>query len=145
MAITYNAIGEYLQYIYRYDASAGTYSDNLADLTDFDYFDDACTAGDILYFAGRDNTAHEFYRSDYEAIRTLRLNVGASFAAADVTFAWEYRSRSAGWTALPNLVDGTAGFSNLGTNDITWDMPDDLTETTIKGAVSYTHLTLPTN
>ena len=112
-----------LNRIYRYDASAGTFSSNLYASSAFDYFDDNAAVGDCIYFG--------MYKNAYGMYDDLKFYVGTPLSATSITVVWEYYNGSDGnmmngtWTALPGLTDNTNAFQNSGENWVTFDVPDD--------------------
>ncbi len=133
MAVTYNAWGANLAAIHRVTAG-GVWSDNLSELTAFDYFTDAPVVGDCLYFAGSNVTG---YGVDF---RNLRLFIGTPLAATSISVAWEYYTweyYSGAWYALPGIVDGTNAFQNAGQQDVTWTVPLVWRSTTLNGLRSH--------
>ncbi|MFB0523977.1 MAG: hypothetical protein ACETVZ_00425 [Phycisphaerae bacterium] len=132
MAFVYNQ-ERILTCIFRWDESMGIYSSNLAGLSVFDYFDDACTVDDAIYFMW----------TGYAQFLEIVFNVGTAFAAASHTIVWEYYGYDAGdggwgWHALPNVVDNTNGFTVLGINSVTWDKPPRFYDaTTVNGIFAF--------
>lgn len=51
-------------------------------------------------------------------------------------FIWQYWNGSS-WTALADVVDGTAGFTILGAVDVTWTVPDDWEQNEVNGTIAY--------
>ncbi len=116
MGISYNA---WTTPGHIYTFSGGGFSANRSGLAGFDYFPDAAQVNDALYFG------HTPRFDD------LWVWVGTPFAAASVTFAWEYWNGSA-WTAL-EVMDGTNGWSATGQRIISFTPPDDWRETVVNG------------
>ena len=119
------------EYIYRYHN--GSFSSNYAGSSEFDYFEDDAMVDDCIYF-GRyvwGGAPRRFHR--------IKLYVGTAFAANSVTFAWEYYRSDTGWTAIPNVVDRTQGFSRLGENWIMFEYNDLVkwSGTTVNGVNGY--------
>jgi len=112
MSITFNTWINVVK-IWIYDNGSGLYT-QVTNTAPFDYFTDDCEAGDFLLFA----------ISTISHPRNLLFNIGTAFAANSVTFAWEYLKEIGVWEALSNVVDGTNDLSNLGQNNVTFDMPD---------------------
>jgi len=118
-AYTYNTYSDsLLSHIWTDDG--GSFSANRVSDTAFDYFPDDAAVDDAIYFC------------DDEYWRNLKLYVGTAFVANSVTFVWEYWNGSA-WTALSNVVDNTNGFTVLGENTVTWDIPTDWIPKDING------------
>ena len=110
--VTFNEQEVNLYFIYKYDASLGTYSADLKTSTAFDYFDDNATAGDCIYFS------QQGFSCD------ILFEVGTALVADAITLVWEYYdSDLAAWTAIPNLHDDTNSFQTLGANYVYWDLP----------------------
>lgn len=129
MAITYNAFGANLSHIYQDDG--GVFGANQVAAAVFDYFPDLSAPNDALYFGGHGTGVADFA----VAWHNLQFDVGVAFNAAAVTFVWEYWNGA--WTLLTGLVDGTAGFTNIGVNMLTFDRPEDWQHTTVNGAREF--------
>ncbi|MDD3662002.1 MAG: hypothetical protein PHG63_02950 [Candidatus Dojkabacteria bacterium] len=104
------------------DQVTTAYSDNFAEETAFDYFQDSIEVGDILWF-GR----HGWLFND------IQVQVGTALAADAITLEWQYHgydsgaatpSYGANWKDL-TVTDNTTNFTVVGQNTITFDPPDD--------------------
>jgi hypothetical protein len=109
MAVYYNE--SYIDTEYLFTCDGGTYSANLSTSTAFDLFPDDAAIDDAIYF-GR-----------IKEFKNIKFYVGTAFAATSVTFVWEYYDGSS-WQTL-SVTDNTNGFTNLGENEVTWNVPHD--------------------
>lgn len=101
--------------IFRYDASAGTFSADLAGETAFDYFGDDADVGDYLCFA-----LDRYGGNDYNwHFRNVRLYVGTPLVASAITLVWEYSYNASTWEAIPDVVNGDAMLS-AGAQEVSW-------------------------
>lgn len=103
--ITYNTASNTPAYIFRATGGGTVFSANLAGNAAFDYFVDAPTVGDALYFSGNGILAR---------MSNLDLTVGTAMAGTGITLVWEYRGKDGNWHLLHNFTDGTAGFTVTG-------------------------------
>ena len=119
-----------VDYAFFYNANTGAWTDETADINNPTVDDvylppqQATTEGDCIYVG-----------SDYK-FNKARFNVSTAGSYSDITIAWEYWNGSS-WASLPNLADGTNGFKNSGTNDVTFSIPTDWAKTTIQGKTAY--------
>jgi hypothetical protein len=116
VGISYNA---WVTLGHIYGETGGGFSANHAGQAVFDYFPDTAQVNDALYFG------HNPRFDD------LRVWVGPPFAAASVTFAWEYWNGSV-WAAL-SVADGTNGWTATGQRTIGFTPPDDWRESVVNG------------
>lgn len=91
--------------------------------TAFDYFPDTAVVGDALWFW-----------LPYPPFG-LRFSVGTPFAAASVTFVWEYYSKASGWTTL--RVTNADAFTKAGQQDVLFVPPEDSYNYTNGGGYLY--------
>jgi len=103
---------------YYYKASTAAFTTR--NKTTGDYFADDCAVGDCLYFPSTNSTVYSAC-----TFKNLKLYIGTAFAADAVTFVWEYASGSSSWTALPDLVDNSSGFTLTGERIVEWTVPTD--------------------
>jgi len=96
--------------IFRYYASNNSYSSNLASLSSFQLFSNNAQPGDMIYFGiGIYNT----YPSP--PWHDLYFSISTPLQGSNIQLVWEYWNDSANtWTPIPNLVDGTNGFTKSG-------------------------------
>jgi len=113
-----------------YNANTAVYTDETADINNDTANDvvlppiQTTTSGDAIYI-GRDS---QFWK--------IEIDVGTAGVYADITLAWEYWNGTA-WTALPDLSDGTAGFTVSGKNDVTFSVPTDWAQNAVNGVTKY--------
>lgn len=120
-----------MDYVYAYDDSAATYTNETADAGDYGaadvpFFEDLATAAnDYLYIGG----ASPFYNVNF----FLSTKAGAN-ASPD----WEYYSSVAGdWSDIVTEVDGTAGFTQDGGVDWMSGNVPSWTNNTVNGINAY--------
>ena len=119
MAITFN--GNYnLSRMYFYDLSTDIYTNR--GVSTVNLFDDSAQAGDAVMFM--------LSRGSNGKYQGINFNIDTALVGTDVVLIWEYQKKGTGsynptWHALSNVVDGTNGFTTLGVNSVTWDMPTD--------------------
>ena len=53
------------------------------------------------------------------------FNISKAIGGTSVSLVWEYYQNPGGWTSIPGIVDRTAGFTETGTNSVTWRPPLD--------------------
>jgi len=107
MALTYNTATKNLSLIYRATSGGTVFSANLVNETDFDYFEDAPSVNDCLYFCI--NTT-----SPKKSFSDLIFTVGTPMAGTDIVLKWEYYNGSA-WIDIPSSQDDTSGLTVAGT------------------------------
>ena len=86
MAVTFNADRD-CTHIYTDDG--GSFSANLTTTTAFDYFPNDAAINDAIYFGV--TTPEDWMFKD------IKFYVGTAFAAASVTFVWEYYRSDSSW------------------------------------------------
>jgi len=118
-----------IDFAWSYNASTALYTDETADINESTADDvalppiQATAEGDALYI-GRSKIFNEIF-----------ISVTTPGAYNDITIAWEYYNGSA-WVPLPNVSDGTYGFTSLfGT--VSWDMPSDWKKRSVNGKNYY--------
>jgi len=117
MAVAYNGYSAYCNTIKRW-VNGSLESTERAGLTDWDYFEDAPTAGDAIYFA------NGIYSPDgWNVPSGMKFFVGTQMAGTDIVLIWEYYRDDKSWQPLANVVDNTNGFTVAGENTVTWDPP----------------------
>jgi len=112
-----------------YNANTGEYTDETTDINESTADDvllppqQATTEGDAIYFG-----------SDYKFSK-IRINVSTAGVYSDITIVWEYWNGSA-WATL-TVTDGTNGFQNSGTNEVSFTPPGDWAKTTVNGVTMF--------
>lgn len=110
-----------ISHVYRYDASAATYTALHSLTPPFDLLPNPLGNGDILYLGSSISITNSGPFSN--AI----FDVGVA-TDANMPTAWEYFN-GATWEDLgdfgPNVVDGTSEFRNTGINSVSWGQPID--------------------
>ena len=76
-----------------------------------------------------------YFLADHQ-FRVVWLNIGTAGTTATTTFAWEYFDGTS-YVAVSGLDDATSGFATAGTNAVTFDIADDLSEDTINGTTGF--------
>jgi hypothetical protein len=118
-----------VDYAFFYNANTGTWTDETADIntsTPDDVYlppQQATTEGDAIYIG-----------SDYKFSK-VRFNVSTAGNYSDITIVWEYWNGTS-WTTL-TVTDGTNGFRNSGTNDVSFTPPANWAKTNIQGKTAY--------
>jgi len=119
-----------IDYAFFYNAYTDTYIDETADINNPTADDvylppqQAMTPGDAIYIG-----------SDYK-FKKVRFNVSTAGNYSNITISWEYWNGST-WAPLPDLLDGTNGFKNSGTNEVSFSIPSDWAKTTIQGKTAF--------
>lgn len=98
-----------------YRVEGGVESQNLAELSEFDYFTESAGVDDCIYFAFRGYWRYPWH--------DLKFFVGTPLQADAIEIVWEYSVKK-GWIELPDVVDGTNAFRNAGENWVTWRVPE---------------------
>lgn len=121
MAVTFpfNTIGvgyDWTSYIKYWDQSAGAYDAGMsaASPAATDIFRDDATVGDILYIGTRNIYWGPFYG--------ILFDVTTAIIATGLTYVIEYNDNALGWTPITNFEDRTVGFTNLGANELIFDI-----------------------
>jgi len=118
-----------IDYAFFYNAGTGVWTDETEDVNNATVDDvylppqQAATAGDAIYFG-----------SDYK-FNTVRVNVSTAGVYSDITIVWEYWNGTS-WSTL-TVTDGTNGFRNSGTNNVSFTPPADWAKTTVQGKTAY--------
>ena len=118
-------------YSYSYNADTDTYTDETSDINNSTVDDVALppmqttTVGDAIYIG------HSKYKFD-----TIKINVSTAGVYSGITLEWQYYNGSS-WTALSGVNDGTNGFQNSGTNNISFTVPGDWAKTDVNGDNAY--------
>jgi hypothetical protein len=109
---------------YIFQDNGGVFSANRKQVSAFDYFPDDAAVDDALYFGLN------------QVFDDIQVYIGTAFAAASVTFVWEYYRRiTSSWETLV-VVDGTNGWTNLGQQTIGFVPPDDWWYSTVNGVAN---------
>ena len=100
----------------------GTFSDNLAGTSSFDYFQDDAKVGDCFYFAGDVGTSNV----DYVDLREWKFYVGTPLVADNITIEWQivksaYLNGGYFFETVPT-TDKTNAFQNAGENYVSMDL-----------------------
>jgi len=102
-----------LTHIYRYDASAGSYSSNLMDASlPFNLFPNSPALGDICYFGCQISVANS------GPFDSLVFDIGTA-ATGTHTIVWEWWTGAA-WSTISGLQDNTSSFRTVGVNSVHW-------------------------
>jgi hypothetical protein len=119
-----------VDYAYFYNANTGAWTDETTDINND-------TANDVLLPPQQATTEGDciYVGSDYK-FKKARFNISTAGVYSDITIAWEYWNGTS-WASLPSLTDGTNGFKNSGTNDVTFSIPTDWAKTTVQGKTAY--------
>jgi len=109
--------------MYRYTLATNTY----LDLGNGGSYHSVITNSSVV----GDTIMYQHHQSNGRKYREINITVDAAIAAGTFTGVWEYCALETSsdkynpdWLPLQNVVDGTNGFQNVGTNTLTYDMPD---------------------
>jgi hypothetical protein len=98
--------------------SGGTvYANITASTADFDYFLNNAVAGDAFYIGFYSNMINQTWAHN------IIFNIGTAIVADSITVAYEYSTGSSSWATIPNLVDDTNIFRNVGSYGMYFDPP----------------------
>ena len=114
MAIVYNTTTYNLTHIYRATSGGTVFSANEAANTAFDYFVDAPTANDAIYFGTN--------ATNTRAPSSILLNIGTAMAGTGIVLKWETYNNGA-WTEIANTLDGTSNLTTLGAVEFAFGLP----------------------
>lgn len=115
MPITFNVLESVLDSVWYYDASAETFTERTG--TTCDLFPNDAAVGDMIYFLIGDRRAQ---------FSGVEIPVITALVADNIEGVWEYhKGYQNNWVWMPfdNVVDDTNDFQNVGTNNVTWDIP----------------------
>lgn len=124
MAITYDAqenidaLTQQTCYMKRATSGGTVFTTIATNSTVFDYFTDTAVVNDAFYIGCIDPgfINQTFWTNPV-------FNVGTALAAVAITVAYEYCNTSSAWVAMPNVIDNTNIFRNVGSNGIYFEHP----------------------
>jgi len=129
--ITYNTGRTNVTHIFRATNGGVNFSADLIG-TAFDYFDDAPTADDAVYFLGTSSSNSQ--------CAGIEIDVATAMVGTNIVLKWEYFAKDAGnvWREIPNVDDPTVGLTVTGINQlIYWPFPPFSFSKTIEGIAGY--------
>jgi len=115
---------------FSYNGNTAAYTDETTDINN-------ATADDVVLPPIQTTSPGDaIYFGSYVRFNWIKVNTSTAGIYSDITLAWEYYNGST-WVAVPNLTDDTVGFTATGIKSVTFDMPTDMAETTVKGTTMY--------
>lgn len=114
---------------------SGAVADDGGSLTDETSEANDSTADDMTLLPASPATGDAYYFGGYNEFSSLDLTISTA-GAGTWSLVWEYYD-GASWTALTNVTDGTADFTNSGTNTVSWDVPSDWEATSVSSIETY--------
>lgn len=111
-----------------YDTSAGSFTDETSEVNDD-------TADDVTLPPINSTTGDKYYFGGFGTFKGLTIDISTA-GSGTWDISWKYWDGGT-WANLPNVTDGTSGFTNGGANDVTWDTPGDWDTREIEGIDAY--------
>ena len=115
--------------VFRYDSSAGTYTQILGTALPYNLFPPDPPVNDILYFIIDTSVP------DSGPFSSLVFDLGTG-SVNITTIVWEYPTAPAVWSAL-TVQDNTYGFLGTGIKQVSWLQPSDWITTTVNGVSGW--------
>jgi hypothetical protein len=118
--------------VYQYDASPVTY-------TDYTTAASNSTTGDVVPFPATEATGDALMIGDDAQFFGIFFDRTTTTNGVAGVVAWEYYATGGTWKALPNVYDGTTGFTTAGSATVGWSrsIAADWTSQTINSVTRY--------